>query len=304
MSADVKARRGRCRARSGGRDSLRTAMTARRWQALRQQLGQRTIIMGVINVTDDSFSGDGLGEDSAAAVEQGRQFLAEGADILDVGGESTRPGHQPLSSDTELHRVVPVVERLVHDLDALVSIDTRKSEVARAALGAGAEIVNDVSGLRNDAEIARAAAEAGAGLILQHWNPRSREDTVDWIAGDLGWSINQALAAGVSANDIVVDPGLGFGKDHDESMELIRRLGDLKAALHHPVLVGPSRKRFIGAALGGVPVEERTAGTISASVVSVVMGADIVRVHDVQLVSQAVRVADAILAPSRQARSS
>jgi len=277
-------------------------MTAQRWHALRQELGQRTIIMGVINVTDDSFSGDGLGDDPAAAVDQGRRFLAEGADILDVGGESTRPGHQPISSHTELSRVVPVVERLVHDLDALVSIDTRKSEVARAALRAGAEIVNDVSGLRNDAEIARAAAEAGAGLILQHWNPRSREDTVDWIAGDLRWSINQALAAGVSANDIVVDPGLGFGKDHDESMELIRRLGDLKAALHHPVLVGPSRKRFIGAALGGVPVEERTAGTIGASVVSVVMGADMVRVHDVQVVSQAVRVADAILAPSRQAR--
>ena len=277
-------------------------MTDQRWHALRQELGQRTIIMGVINVTDDSFSGDGLGDDPAAAVDQGRRFLAEGADILDVGGESTRPGHQPISSHTELSRVVPVVERLVHDLDALVSIDTRKSEVARAALRAGAEIVNDVSGLRNDAEIARAAAEAGAGLILQHWNPRSREDTVDWIAGDLRWSINQALAAGVSANDIVVDPGLGFGKDHDESMELIRRLGDLKAALHHPVLVGPSRKRFIGAALGGVPVEERTAGTIGASVVSVVMGADMVRVHDVQVVSQAVRVADAILAPSRQAR--
>ena len=276
-------------------------MTARRWHALRQELGQRTIIMGVINVTDDSFSGDGLGDDSAAAVEQGRQFLAEGADILDVGGESTRPGHQPLSSDTELHRVVPVVERLVHELDALVSIDTRKSEVARAALAAGAEIVNDVTGLRSDAAIAPAAAEAGAGLILQHWNPRSREDTVDWIAEDLRWSVNQALAAGVSANDIMVDPGLGFGKDHEESMELIRRLGDLKAALQYPVLVGPSRKRFIGAALGGVPVEQRTAGTIGASIVSVVMGADIVRVHDVQVVSQAVRVADAILAPSRQA---
>jgi dihydropteroate synthase len=277
-------------------------MTARLWHALRQELGQRTIIMGVINVTDDSFSGDGLGDDPAAAVEQGRQFLAEGADILDVGGESTRPGHQPLSSDTELHRVVPVVERLVHELDALVSIDTRKSEVARAALAAGAEIVNDVTGLRSDAAIAPAAAEAGAGLILQHWNLRSREDTVDWIAEDLRWSVNQALAAGVSANDIMVDPGLGFGKDHEESMELIRRLGDLKAALQYPVLVGPSRKRFIGAALGGVPVEERTAGTIGASIVSVVMGADIVRVHDVQVVSQAVRVADAILAPSRQAR--
>jgi dihydropteroate synthase len=278
-------------------------MTAGRWHALRQELGQRTIIMGVINVTDDSFSGDGLGDDPAAAVDQGRRFLAEGADILDVGGESTRPGHQPISSHTELGRVVPIVERLVHDLDALVSIDTRKSEVARAALGAGAEIVNDVTGLRNDAEIAGAAAEAGAGLILQHWNPRSRDDTLDWIAGDLRWSVNQAIAAGVSANDIVVDPGLGFGKDHDESMELIRRLGDLKTALQYPVLVGPSRKRFIGAALGGVPVEERTAGTIGASIVCVVMGADIVRVHDVHLVSQAVRVADVILAPSRRASS-
>jgi dihydropteroate synthase len=275
-------------------------MVATRWRALRAQLGQRTIVMGVINVTTDSFSGDGLGEDTGAAVEQGRGFLAEGAEILDVGGESTRPGHAPLPADQELRRVLPVVTRLVVELNALVSIDTRKSEVARAAVAAGAEIVNDVTGLRNDVAIAEVAANAGAGLVLQHWHPRSNEDTVRWVIDDLRWSIDRALADGVDGDDIVIDPGLGFGKEHSESMELIRRLGEIKSALPHALLVGPSRKRFVGAALGGVPVEERLEGTIGAAIVSQVLGADIIRVHDVRAVSQAVRVADAILKPDPQ----
>jgi dihydropteroate synthase len=275
-------------------------VTANRWRALRAQLGRRTVVMGVINVTTDSFSGDGLGEDTGAAVEQGRGFLAEGAEILDVGGESTRPGHAPLPADQELRRVLPVVERLVAELNALVSIDTRKSEVARAAVAAGAEIVNDVTGLRNDVAIAEVAANAGAGLVLQHWHPRSNEDTVRWVIDDLRWSIDRALADGVDGDDIVIDPGLGFGKEHSESMELIRRLGEIKSALPHALLVGPSRKRFVGAALGGVPVEERLEGTIGAAIVSQVLGADIIRVHDVRAVSQAVRVADAILKPDPQ----
>jgi dihydropteroate synthase len=275
-------------------------MAARRWRELRAQLGQRTVIMGVINVTTDSFSGDGLGDDVAASVEQGRRFLAEGAEILDVGGESTRPGHAPLPADLELRRVIPVVERLAGNLDALVSIDTRKSEVARAAVAAGAEIVNDVTGLRNDSGIAAVAADAGVGLILQHWHPRSDGDTVQWVVNDLRWSIGEAEANGVSRDNIVIDPGLGFGKEHDESMELIRRLGELKAALPYPVLVGPSRKRFVGAALGGAPVETRLEGTIGAAVVSLVLGAEIIRVHDVRAVSQAARVADAILKPPLQ----
>jgi dihydropteroate synthase len=251
--------------------------------------------MGVINVTTDSFSGDGLGNDVSGAVEQGRRFLSDGAEILDVGGESTRPGHEPLSADDERRRVLPVVERLVSELGALVSIDTRKSEVARAAVAAGAEIVNDVTGLRNDPSIAVVAAESATGLILQHWHPRSDPDTLRWVTGDLRWSANHALEAGVARDDIVIDPGLGFGKEHHESMELIRRLDELKAELSFPVLVGPSRKRFVGAALGGAPVEERVEGTIGAAIVSLVRGADIIRVHDVRAVSQAVRVADAIL---------
>ena len=270
-----------------------------RWHAVRDMLGKRTIIMGVINVTPDSFSGDGLGGDISGAVEQGRRFLAEGAQILDVGGESTRPGHEPVSVGAEARRVVPVIERLVVELDALVSIDTRKSEVARAAVDAGAEIVNDVTGLRNDPEVARVAAKVGAGLVLQHWHPRSREDTVRWVSEDLRWSVDHALEAGVSRDDIVVDPGLGFGKEHDESMELIRRLGELKANLPYPVLIGPSRKRFIGAALGGAPADQRLEGTIGAAIVGLVFGANIIRVHDVQALSRAVRVADAILGPAR-----
>jgi dihydropteroate synthase len=275
-------------------------VVASRWHELRSGLGQRTIVMGVINVTSDSFSGDGLGDDAGAAVEQGRRFLAEGAEILDVGGESTRPGHEPLSASQELRRVLPVVDRLVAELNALVSIDTRKSEVARAAVTAGAEIVNDVTGLRNDAVVAEVAADAGVGLILQHWHPRSNADTVRWVTDDLGWSVYRAMAAGVGGDNLIIDPGLGFGKEHEDSMELIRRLGELKAAFPYPVLVGPSRKRFVGAALGGAPVNERVEGTIGAAIVSLVLGADIIRVHDVRAVSQAVRVADAILKPNRE----
>jgi len=274
-------------------------MPASRWRALREQLGQRTVTMGVINVTTDSFSGDGLGDDATAAVEQGRRFLEEGAEILDVGGESTRPGHTPLAAEQEIRRVLPVVERLVTELNALVSIDTRKADVARAAVAAGAEIVNDVTGLRNDLSIAAVAADAHAGLILQHWHPRSDLDTLRWVVNDLRWSIDRAIQAGVAEDDIVVDPGLGFGKEHNESMELIRRLPELKAGLRYPVLVGPSRKRFIGAALGGAPVDERVEGTIGAAIVSLVLGADIIRVHDVRAVTHAIRVADAILEPGR-----
>jgi dihydropteroate synthase len=256
--------------------------------------------MGVINVTGDSFSGDGLGDDVLAAVEQGRRFLDEGAQVLDVGGESTRPGHVPVDAARETQRVLPVVERLVKELDALVSIDTRKADVARAAVAAGAEIVNDVTGLRNDPLIAAVVAEADAGLILQHWHPRSDPDTLRWVANDLRWSVSRAVQDGVAENDIVIDPGLGFGKEHNESMELIRRLSELKSELRYPVLVGPSRKRFVGAALGGAAVDERVEGTIGAAVVSVVLGADIIRVHDVRAVSQAVRVADAILESGRR----
>ncbi|MFN0072407.1 MAG: dihydropteroate synthase [Chloroflexota bacterium] len=273
--------------------------TAPRWAALRKELGQRTIVMGVINVTSDSFSGDGLGEDSRAALEQGRRFLREGAEILDVGGESTRPGHQPVAAELELQRVLPVIERLVGELGALVSIDTRKSQVADAAIRMGAEIVNDVTGLRSDPAIARVAADAGVGIVLQHWHPRSYEDTLRWITSDLEWSVRLALETGVAPENIVTDPGLGFGKEHHESLELIRRLAEMKAVLPYPILVGPSRKRFVGAALGDMPMDQRVEGTIGAAIVALVHGADIIRVHDVSAVARAVRVADAILLPGR-----
>lgn len=275
---------------------ISTARALDQWRRIRDQLGSRSMIMGVINVTPDSFTGDGLGTDVEAALRQARAMAEAGADVLDVGGESTRPGHEPVPAQEELRRAIPVVERLACELHVAISIDTRKAAVAAAAIEAGACIVNDVSGLRYDAELVRVVAGAECGLILQHWNPRGSNDTVQWVVDDLRWSVERALEAGVDSRNILVDPGLGFGKSAEESMELLRRLPELSASLPYPVLVGASRKRFVGAALGGLPAEERMEGTIGASVVAVVHGAAMVRVHDVLPTVRALMVADAILA--------
>jgi dihydropteroate synthase len=280
-----------------------TVRAVNQWRRLRDELGSRSMVMGVINVTPDSFSGDGLGMDVQAALDQARAMVEAGADVLDVGGESTRPGHEPVAAEDELRRAVPVVERLASEVDVPISIDTRKALVAEAALASGACIVNDVSGLRHDENLARVAGNAGCGLILQHWHPRSREDTVDWVVEDLRWSVQRAREAGVEPEDIIIDPGLGFGKSADESMELVRRLRELKASLLHPVLIGPSRKRFVGEALGGLPHDQRTEGTIGAAIVAVMHGADMVRVHDVLPTVRALKVVDAIMASGRYSQS-
>jgi dihydropteroate synthase len=211
--------------------------------------GQRTYIMGVLNLTPDSFSGDGVGHDIDAAIERGRQLVADGADILDVGGESTRPDSAPVSAEEETERVIPVLERLVAGLGVPISIDTYKSPVARRALEAGASMVNDVWGLRRDPGLARVAAEWKVPLVIAA-NQRDAEyaEIVAEVIASLRWGIDTARSAGVARENIIVDPGIGFGKTVEGNLELIRRLGELKA-LGRPILLGTSRKSVIGAVL-------------------------------------------------------
>jgi len=284
--------------------------------------GSQTYVMGILNATPDSFSGDGLvGLDSLhisthgddwvrAAVEQGRRFVAEGAHILDVGGESTRPGSQPVDVAEELRRVIPVIEGLAATVDVPISIDTSKAAVAKAALAAGASIVNDVWGLRLDPPIADVAAQAGAPVILMH-NRSQREhvaidpglggryvgtayaDLLGDIAAELQISIDLARRAGIPAAHIILDPGIGFGKTVAQNLELLDRLGELRG-LGYPILAGPSRKSFIGYTLD-LPPDQRIEGTAAATAIAIARGADIVRVHDVQAMARVARMTDAVV---------
>jgi dihydropteroate synthase len=257
-------------------------------------------IMGVVNVTPDSFSDGGRYLDPAAAVEHGRQLIEDGAEILDVGGESTRPGADPVSEEEELRRVEPVVSGLAA-VGAQVSVDTSKAAVAAAALDAGAAIVNDVTALRGDPEMAGLCAERGAGVVLMHMrgDPRTMqdepryEDVVDEVKGFLAERVEAAVAAGIAAERIWLDPGIGFGKTAAHNLELLRRLGEL-GELGRPLVVGTSRKSFIGRA-DGSPVDDRLGGTIASSVLAAVEGAEVLRVHDVAEVRQALVLTDAVL---------
>ena len=248
--------------------------------------------MGIVNVTPDSFSGDGL-LDPEAAVASGLAMAEAGADILDVGGESTRPGHLPVDAAEEIRRAVPVVGALAR-AGLRVSIDTSKLEVARAAAEEGAAIVNDVWGLRRAPGIARLAAERGLGLVLMHNQEGTSYpgDLMEAIAAALRRSVDEALAAGVPAGRIVVDPGLGFGKTAEHNLVVLRRLDELRS-LGHPILVGPSRKSFLGR-LFGQEMPDRPWGTAAAVAAAVLRGADIVRVHDVPQMVAVVRVAEAL----------
>jgi dihydropteroate synthase len=256
--------------------------------------------MGVVNVTPDSFSDGGLFLDPEAAIAHGRKMAAEGASILDVGGESTRPGAEPVSPEEELARVEPVVRSLAAG-QAAVSIDTSKATVAEAALDAGAAIVNDVTALRADPAIAGLCADRGSGLVLMHMQgtPRTMQenptydDVVEDVKSFLAERLDVALRGGVSEERIWLDPGIGFGKTLEHNLELLRRMDELRA-LGRPIVVGASRKSFI-AAIDGSPVDQRLGGTIAASVLAAARGADVLRVHDVAEVAQALRVADAIL---------
>ena len=276
--------------------------------------GSRTYVMGILNVTPDSFSGDGLRVESKGALDramtQARDFVDAGADILDVGGESTRPGSTPLSADEEKERVLPVISALAGEFPRLsISIDTFKSEVAAAALDAGAHIVNDVWGLRADPEMGRMAAARGVPVILMHNRSRPNDVIVDQLGGSyLGASYDDlladvaremeelaegALAAGVAREQIVLDPGIGFGKTVQQNMALINHMDRFKA-LGYPILSGPSRKSFIGRVLD-LPPDQRLEGTAATVVLSIVRGADIVRVHDTREMVRVARMTDAML---------
>lgn len=284
----------------------------------------RTYVMGIINLTPDSFSGDGLGGDRyedmrvELALNQARRFLAAGADILDIGGESTRPGAQTVSAEEELSRVLPVIRAIrmgkgLHDDDlhaAVLSIDTYKAEVAEAALQAGVDIVNDVWGLRADPELGQVAAEYGVPIILMHnrssWASeeiRSQpgnnrigapyQNLLNEVCAELLESVALARSAGIRPEQIMLDPGIGFGKTAAENLELINRLGEIRR-LGYPILLGPSRKSFIGHTLN-LPPDQRLEGTAAAVAVGITRGADVVRVHDVEAMVRVVRLTDAIV---------
>ncbi len=271
---------------------------------LARAAGGRTLIMGILNVTPDSFSDGGDHAEADAAVARGRTMLAEGADIIDIGGESTRPGAAEVDAATESARVLDVIARLGAEPGALVSIDTYKAAVADAALLAGARIVNDVWGLQREPEIARVAAAHGAAVIAGHWEKDARYGTasiLDALKRFFDRSIAIARAAGVPDRRILLDPGIGFGKDTDENLLILDRL-DTLGALGFPIVIGTSRKRFIGALTGREP-KDRIFGTIATNVIAAERGAAIVRVHDVAAHRDALALADAILA-SRHTQAS
>jgi len=254
--------------------------------------GSRTYVMGIVNVTPDSFSGDGVGNELEVAVDQGIRMVREGADMLDVGGESTRPGHVPVSADEEIARTESVVRRLARDSGVPVSIDTYKLEVAEVAVAAGATILNDVWGLTSSPAIADLAAAHGSALVLMH-NQDGTEyagDLMEEVKRFLSVAAARAMAAGLPKERVIVDPGIGFGKTADQNWEVMRRFAELRE-LGHPILVGTSRKSFIGKLLD-LPVDDRLEGTAATVVASILRGADIVRVHDVLQMTRAVRAAD------------
>ena len=262
--------------------------------------GRRTLVMGIVNVTPDSFSDGGRHARLEDAVAAGERMVADGADLLDVGGESTRPGAAPVALDEELRRVVPVVEALRGRVDVALSVDTRKAEVARHAIEVGAEIVNDVTALGGDPAMVPLAAETGVGVVLMHMlgEPHTMQraprydDVVATIAAFLRGRMAACAEAGVRPESVALDPGIGFGKTLEHNLEIFRRLPEL-CALGRPVLVGPSRKAFIGQLLD-LPVEDRLEGTAAAVAASVLGGARIVRVHDPRAMGRVVRVAQAL----------
>ncbi|MCB0076686.1 MAG: dihydropteroate synthase [Anaerolineales bacterium] len=280
--------------------------------------GRQSYIMGIINTTPDSFSGDGLLNQAAtveAALTQARRFVAEGAHILDVGGESTRPGSVPVSADEEMDRVLPVIRAISNELAVAISIDSYHAEVAEAALAAGAHMLNDVWGARMDPRMAALAAERGVPIVLMHNRMRPKQvsqeerlggrfegvqydDLLGDVARELIASVEIVRGAGVRSEQIILDPGLGFGKTVPQSLELLDRLNELRV-LGYPILLGPSRKSFIGYTLD-LPPQARVEGTAATVAIGIARGADILRVHDVQAMARVARMTDAIIRRSRK----
>jgi dihydropteroate synthase len=277
-------------------------------------LGERTLVMGVLNVTPDSFSDGGKFLELGSAIEQAYAIERAGADLLDIGGESTRPGSAETPASEELDRILPVLEALRERLKIPISVDTRRASVAELALRAGAELLNDVSGLKNDPRIAEVAARYGVPLILMHMRgePRTMQvgpfarDVIKDVLQGLRRSVAIARKAGVAKSQVILDPGIGFGKNFAQNYELLNKLPQL-AKLGHPLLVGTSRKGFLGATLARdgspAPPEERIWGTAATVTASILNGAHIVRVHDVAEMFQVARVADCLLHPKQRPKS-
>jgi dihydropteroate synthase len=278
--------------------------------------GHRTYVMGIINLTPDSFSGDGLLERGLTqAVDQARQFVADGADILDLGGESTRPGSRPVTAEIETARVVPAISAVREALpDAPISVDTYRASVAEAALAAGATWVNDVWGLRMDPDMASLVAAAGCPVVIMHNRSKPKDAAQEERLGgryvgvhydnllvevrdELAGQVELALSAGIRLDQIIIDPGLGFGKTVEQSLELVDRLDELKS-LGRPILIGPSRKSFVGYSLD-LPPAERLEGTAAAVAVGIDRGADIIRVHDVRTLARVAKMTDLIVRRGR-----
>jgi dihydropteroate synthase len=260
--------------------------------------GEKTYVMGIVNLSPDSFSGDGIGSDLKRTVEQAQRMVAEGADIIDVGGESTRPGTKPLSIEDvedELRLVVPAIKRLAKEISVPISVDTYKSKVARPALEAGASMINDIWGLKQDPSLARLAAEKGVPIILMA-NERDAPPQAGIVAkvlADLKNGIKVALKAGVPPENIIIDPGCGFGKTLEQNLELVNRLAELKT-LGKPILLGTSRKSMIGLVLDQ-PADKRLEGNLAVTAIGIANGADMVRVHDVKETALVCRMSDAII---------
>lgn len=256
--------------------------------------GERTYVMGILNVTPDSFSDGGKYDDVECALRQADKMVAEGADILDVGGESTRPGHKQISDEQEIRRVVPVIEALKKRFDTPISVDTYKSDVAEAALRAGADLLNDIWGFRYDERCAELAARYDVAVCLMHNRDNTEyTDFISQVIGDLHTSLDIAGKYGVKKERIILDPGIGFGKTLEQNLIVMNHLQDI-VAMGYPVLLGASRKSMIGLTLD-LPVDQREEGTIAASVIAAMKGCEYVRVHDVEKNVRALKMTDAIL---------
>ena len=272
-------------------DHVLSGMAVSKGESL--EWGRRTYVMGIVNVTPDSFSGDGLGSDTGAIVEQALRFVDEGADMIDVGAESTRPGSSPIDVEEELTRLIPALEAISGHVRVPISVDTYKADVARRAMEAGATMVNDIWGLKVDPALAEVAAEYKVPIVLMHnQNTRRYLDLLAEVSLSLCRSIDVARQAGVSDTQIIVDPGIGFGKTPDHNLEVLRRLDEFRT-LGHPILIGTSRKSTIGKVLG-LPVEQRVEGTAATVALAIAGRADIVRVHDVEEMVRVCRMSDAV----------